>query len=107
MIRAIVSGLIGFTLVLPLIGGASAQDIEAGKAIAQKNCARCHAIGMTGASPNKNAPPFREIVKRYPVENLEEAFGEGIIVGHKEMPEFSFPPEKIGDLLGYLGSLSQ
>ena len=30
-----------------------------GKEMLQKMCARCHAVGKTGASPTKLAPPFR------------------------------------------------
>jgi mono/diheme cytochrome c family protein len=85
---------------------ARAQDTDAGLALAKKNCARCHAIGKTGESPNSEAPPFREIVSRYPVETLAEAFAEGITVGHEAMPEFSFAPEEIEDLLAYISSLN-
>jgi mono/diheme cytochrome c family protein len=79
---------------------------ERGRAIAQKQCARCHAIGRTGKSPMEPAPPFREIPKRYPVENLAEALAEGIMVGHPAMPEFRFDPPEIDALLSYLQSLS-
>ena len=101
------AGLMGVGLLLQAPETASAQDIEAGKAVAQANCAPCHAIGLTGASPLKEAPPFRDIIKRYPVENLEEAFAEGIAVGHRAMPEFRFAPDTIGDLLSYLDSLGE
>ena len=88
-------------------GGAQGQDIEAGKALAQKHCASCHAITETGNSPHDEAPPFREVVMRYKVENLAEAFAEGITVGHQAMPEFILTPEQIDDLLSYLNSLKQ
>jgi len=85
--------------------GAHAQDTAQGKALAEKNCAQCHAIGATGESPLKEAPPFREIVTRYPVENLAEALAEGITVGHEAMPEYTFSPDEITELLTYLDSL--
>jgi mono/diheme cytochrome c family protein len=31
-----------------------------GEAIANKHCARCHAVGDTGESPMGLAPPFRD-----------------------------------------------
>lgn len=76
-----------------------------GAAILEKNCARCHAIGATGDSPHREAPPFREVVKRYPPENLEESLAEGIVSGHAEMPEFTFSSEEISAIVGYLNDL--
>jgi mono/diheme cytochrome c family protein len=87
--------------------GLSAQssDIDRGKAILQKKCAQCHAIGMTDQSHHPQAPPFRSVVKRYPVEYLAEALAEGIISGHPDMPEFVFQPDEINAILAYLDSL--
>jgi mono/diheme cytochrome c family protein len=76
-----------------------------GLAILEKNCARCHAIGATGDSPHSQAPPFREVIKRYPVEDLEESLAEGIVSGHPDMPEFTFKPEEIGAIISYLNDL--
>jgi hypothetical protein len=58
-----------FTLAWPAI---AENGIENGRAILQK-CASCHAIGRTGESPHKLAPPFRTLGQRYPIESLEEA----------------------------------
>lgn len=59
----------------------------------------------TDKSPHAQAPPFRDIVKRYPVEDLEEALAEGIMSGHPDMPEFTFDPDEIGSIIAYLNSL--
>ena len=67
-----------------------ADEIAAGQKLVEVNCSRCHAIGMTGDSPLAKAPPFREVVTRYPPESLGEALVEGIVTGHNEMPEFVF-----------------
>lgn len=84
----------------------AAPDAPAdGQAILEKNCARCHAIGATGDSPHPQAPPFRDVVKRYPVEDLEESLAEGIVSGHPDMPEFTFKPEEIGAIISYLNDL--
>ena len=45
------------------------------------------------------------IVAKGHVENLEEALGEGIVVGHPEMPQFQFSPQNVGALVAYLKSL--
>jgi len=86
---------------------AGAESVQQGKAIAQANCARCHAIGLTGESPFKPAPPFRTLHLRYPVENLEEALAEGIVVGHTAMPEFRLEPDQIADFIAFLKSLER
>jgi cytochrome c len=51
------------------------------------------------------APPFRTLSNFYPVGALEEAFAEGVLVGHPDMPEFSLEPEQIDDLLAYIQSI--
>ena len=79
--------------------------IQRGRAFAQANCARCHAIGRSGESPLPKAPPFRTLHKRYPVDDLEEALAEGIRTGHPAMPEFVLDKHQIRDLISYLKSL--
>lgn len=82
-------------------------DLRRGEDLLRKNCARCHAIGRTGASPNKEAPAFRTLGQRYPVESLEEALGEGIVSGHPDMPDMSFDADEVGDIIAYLKSIQQ
>lgn len=79
---------------------------ERGQAIAQKYCARCHAIDDISDSPMGLAPPFRDLSKRYPIENLAEALAEGIVTGHPAMPRFTFEPREIDALLTFIGSLT-
>lgn len=79
--------------------------IARGLALAEANCGRCHALGMTDASPHKDAPPFRVVVERYPSENLAEALAEGIVSGHPDMPVYVFQPHEIEAFLAYLDSL--
>jgi mono/diheme cytochrome c family protein len=82
-------------------------DLKLGEELLQKNCARCHAIGRSGVSPQKDAPPFRVLGQRYPVESLEEALGEGILSGHPDMPEFQFDADQVGAIIAYLKSIQQ
>jgi mono/diheme cytochrome c family protein len=76
-----------------------------GAAILDEKCSRCHATGKSDTSRHPDAPPFRVIVTRYPVETLAEALGEGIITGHPDMPLFVFEPEEIDGILAYLSTL--
>ena len=71
----------------------------------QANCARCHAIDADSQSPNAKAPPFRDVVKKYDPDALEEALAEGIITGHNNMPEFAFEPDDVTAIIAYLTTL--
>ena len=99
---------IGLAIGFPTLGVAQgAAGIERGHQLLLQFCSRCHAVEKTGESPNPVSPPFRTLHERYPVEYLEEALGEGISVGHPEMPEFKLEPVQIGDVIDYLKSLER
>jgi cytochrome c len=80
---------------------------DQGHALVTKNCAPCHAVEVLGTSPRADAPAFRLLGRRYPVESLEEALGEGIISGHPDMPEFIFTGEDVGAIIAYLKSIQE
>lgn len=91
----------------PVFGQGKSSEIRRGERILAKNCSRCHAIGRSGSSPHPQAPPFRTLSRRYPIDSLSEALGEGLSTGHPDMPEFVFPPRDIGAILSYLQSIQQ
>jgi cytochrome c len=105
-------GLVGLLVALSLasevghIASAQSTSTDRGRTIAEKKCARCHAIGRDGSSPMGLAPPFRTLSQRYPIETLAEALAEGIVTGHPEMPQFVFQPRDIDALLGYIAGLA-
>lgn len=80
-------------------------DVQRGLVLVKTYCAQCHSIDKVGPSPLSIAPPLRELHRRYPVENLEEAFAEGISTGHPSMPQFQLDPHEIHDLIAFLKSL--
>jgi cytochrome c len=80
--------------------------VARGQALVEANCARCHGIGRTDKSRHPDAPAFRTLSKRYPLEALEEALAEGISTGHPDMPEFIATQEQIEAILAYIGSLA-
>lgn len=93
-------------LALALAAAAPAPDpVREGRVIAQESCRTCHAIGKRGASPNPSAPPFRTLSSRYPLDDLAEAFAEGVFVGHPVMPEFTLQPAQVDALIAYLKSV--
>lgn len=93
--------------VMSLANGPKGGDsvIILGHDLLRANCARCHAIDASSASPNAKAPPFREVVKKYEPDALEEALAEGIVTGHNDMPEFQFEPNQLTAIIAYLNTL--
>lgn len=87
--------------------GLGAGGIKAGRQFAERNCARCHAIGQTGESPFEPAPPFRTFARQWPLHSIEEALAEGIVVGHAAMPEFELAPRQIRNLMSYLETIQR
>lgn len=79
---------------------------EDGREIAEAQCARCHAVGPIGDSPNAEAPPFRYVLANYHSNVLKEELIEGIRVNH-EMPEFQLNPQGVDALVAYLQSIQQ
>jgi cytochrome c len=98
-------------LALPLAAvlqpAAAADDLKLGETLLTRSCGSCHAIGRSGDSPQKDAPAFRTLGARYPVESLEEALGEGFMSGHPDMPEFKYDADEVGAIIAYLKSIQQ
>ena len=101
--------LFGFILPLSAVVPAAAADplVDEGQAIVKSHCSRCHAIGLTGESPDPESPPFRMLSKKYPVQNFKKALAERIIVGHEEqgMPPFAFSTSQVEAVIAYLRSV--
>ena len=98
--------MLGLLIFVVASSVSRADDVAAGKKLVEANCSRCHAVGLTGDSPLAKAPPFREVVKRYPPSSLGEALVEGIVTGHNEMPEFVFESDQAMEIIAYLDSLN-
>jgi cytochrome c len=98
-------------LVLACVGGALPQDKRAlegrGEGLLTTNCSRCHAVGRAGNSTHPEAPPFRTLGQRYPIEVLAEALAEGLSSGHPGMPEFRFEIDDVDAILAYLESIQE
>lgn len=95
-------------LLACLTGPALAQlspAAQRGRSFVTTNCSRCHSVDKYTASPLRIAPPFRTLHERYPVEDLAESLGEGIVVGHPTMPQFKLDPGQVDDVITYLKTL--
>jgi mono/diheme cytochrome c family protein len=87
---------------------AQAEEQRQGKEILEKLCARCHAVGRTGSSPNKRAPPFRSFseTKLYD-SDFKQRLETGLISIHPFMPTFRFSTEEAGEVLSYMRSIQE
>lgn len=100
--------LLGATVALHLLAvPAAAGEASAprGRALAGLVCARCHAIRATGASPMREAPPFRTLAGRFPVDDLADVLDEGAGRRHPAMPDFRLDPSDAADLTVYMRTL--
>jgi mono/diheme cytochrome c family protein len=82
-------------------------SVQRGRDFAQTHCSRCHAVGRTGSSALADAPPFRSLSQRYPLEDLAEPLVEGIQTGHSVMPEWHLDPGDVTDLLAYMTTIQE
>lgn len=102
-----VAAALSLTFALPAaMQPAAAQDLKRGETLLARACGSCHALA-SGESADKDAPAFYTIGRRYPVESLEEALGEGFMSGHPDMPEFKFDADDVGAIIAYLKSIQR
>lgn len=94
-------------IVLTATSASAGDDprLAYGRSLVKENCSRCHAIALTDESAHSKAPAFRGLSQRYPIEALAEALGEGISVGHPDMPEFVAEPKQVDAIISYIKSL--
>lgn len=101
------------TLLLLATPAAAASQAN-GARLAAANCAGCHAVGRTGASPLADAPPFRELKRRGDLAGL---LSQGMIATpgpreeegdwkrHPRMPQVMLDEAELGDLMAYMKSV--
>jgi mono/diheme cytochrome c family protein len=93
-----------------LTGDVLAADADStladGASLLEEHCARCHSIAATGNSPLNQAPPLREMYLKYPIQQLESGFAEGMGSRHRGMPQIQFSIEEVAAILDYLGSIT-
>lgn len=96
----------GFSLFA--IGCAEAGDALNGRALAEGQCARCHAVAAEGTSPYPGAQPFRNLLARWKEDDLARALETGILASDPAagvLHEMKLSGDEIADLLAYLRTL--
>jgi len=105
--------------VLLLSGSAAVaadpSDAISGRRLAARYCSSCHAVAR-GPSPLKDAPPFRDLHKRYRSGGLPQLLSEGMLQPsrmpeegsprrHPRMPMAALEDDQVRELTAYLRSL--
>lgn len=83
------------------------ESARVGRVVAQEHCARCHAIGRRGQSPNPKAPRFPLIAERYPDNNPAPVLIDGTVIRHPGMPEFKLLENETNGLVAYIRRISR
>ena len=85
---------------------AARSDLEQrGRALAERMCAECHAVGERDRSRHVGAPAFRALDRRLDLDSFMRRLREGLTVGHPDMPTFRFTREDAGAFVRYLRSI--
>jgi cytochrome c len=110
MMKTLRPGLVALTLVTLLGTGptcAAPAPKDQGKALLMRMCGNCHAVGATGDSPHRGAPPFRTIGTLYSITELTERMAEQLISVHPDMPDFRFTEQEAKAIRSYLYSIQR
>jgi cytochrome c len=101
--------LLSAILLMGFLGNPALADdalLALGKTLAEKNCATCHAVAVSGNSPLRDVAPFRDIAISYKDGELEKAFNAGTISDHPLMQGWRMNPQESAALAAYIMSLA-
>jgi mono/diheme cytochrome c family protein len=87
------------------IGHAKEGGQARGKALLQRMCGQCHAVGIRGRSPHIDAPPFRTFGEKLYDEDFGQRLQDGLFTMHPDMPTFNFSREDAELAVDYLRSI--
>jgi mono/diheme cytochrome c family protein len=104
---AAVLGLAAFMFCAAGTPAPAQSPVAKGRALLEEFCARCHAIGTSGASPHQSAPPFRTLGRSFDLDQFPRLLERGISSGHPDMPEFRFSEEDARAVRAYLFTIQQ
>jgi mono/diheme cytochrome c family protein len=96
--------LLASVLFAVTLGWAHAQDVDAGRVIAERWCSSCHLVDHTqNEAPNDAIPSFRAIA------NMKSTTMTSLAVflqtPHEPMPNFMLSRRQIADVSAYVLSL--
>ena len=81
----------------------NAADLAAGELLADKWCAECHGVRRGRLGPNLAAPTFPELAAEPSI--TEYSLRALLRAPHETMPQITFTPDQLDDIVGYIMSL--
>jgi mono/diheme cytochrome c family protein len=78
-------------------------DLVAGEALADKWCTQCHGVRSNQLSANRSAPTFPELAEEPSI--TEYSLRALLRSPHESMPQITFTPDQLDDVIGYIMSL--
>jgi cytochrome c len=91
--------------------GVAAQALDAEqrrvKGMLDEMCGRCHAVGITGQSPNPLAPAFRTFGEKLYDTDMVQRLQDGLTTIHPDMPTFRFSAHDAASAVNYLRSIQR
>src|SRR5438132_7207278 len=105
IIRLAIAVLLTGTSICRAEPGEPSALEQRGRALAERMCSQCHAIGARGQSPHVGAPAFRALDRRVDLDSFMERLREGLTSGHPDMPTFRFTREDARAFVLYLRSI--
>lgn len=78
-----------------------------GRQLVGKFCSSCHAVARFGRGPNRTAPPFRTLGRKFDLDAFPGMLERGISSTHPDMPVFKFSPDDARDVVIYLRSIQR
>jgi cytochrome c len=83
----------------------AAQDVKAGKVVAQTICAECHVIDSEATRPGNSAPGFAAIARMPSMTPLSlKVFLQS---PHPTMPSVHLTPRELDDVVAYIMGLNE
>jgi cytochrome c len=94
---------------MPAPSAAQPSEIQQhrGETIVASRCARCHAVGRQGRSPDARAPTFATLARRISPEDLRTMLERGALVGHPEMPNVALGERDVDAVVEYFRTLGE
>ena len=96
------------TMQAQVTANAQYQDpARHGRQLVGKFCSSCHAVARFGRGPNRNAPPFRTLGRKFDLDAFPGILERGISSTHPDMPVFKFSQDDAHDVVVYLRSIQR
>jgi mono/diheme cytochrome c family protein len=89
-------------IVLSSVEGYPA-DLAAGWSLVEKWCTECHGVRTGQLGPNAKAPTFQELAAEPSI--TEYSLRALLRSPHETMPQITFTPDQLDDVVGYIMSL--